>query len=364
MSETRTWSAGGKLFVSGEYAVLWGGVARLVAVGPRVEALAQRREDGLVELLLPGRRLAGAATPAGVRWREEPDQDFRFVAHALDLALRAAPGPVRGLSAAFAPSPTVGGLKLGLGSSARATMLAAEAARWGLEAGFDSLKLALVAHAEAQGGRGSGGDVAAICAGGTVAYRRYEVGPALAASTTGGLEAALGRGPPVALVREPPPALGMVYLFTGQSASTPALIGRAEQGLAPGDRPAFVERSDALSGSLQAALTRGDAPVAREVCQALQSHLDRLTGGESAALQRVLQLAAAFGCAAKQSGAGGGDGCLAFAPDPDAARALLEAAEARGLYARAVEPAEGLRTETGSASTLSTWVTSSSSLSN
>ena len=62
-----------------------------------------------------------------------------------------------------------------MGGSARATVLAAEAARCVLEERFDALKLALVAHAEAQGGKGSGGDVAASFAGGMVRYRRYDV---------------------------------------------------------------------------------------------------------------------------------------------------------------------------------------------
>ncbi len=83
--------------------------------------------------------------------------------------------------------------------------------------------------------------------------------------------AALARSPPVALSRQPAPALTPVYLFTGKSASTPALIGRAEQTLGPAGRAAFVERSDALSLGLQEALERGDLPAAREACLALQA---------------------------------------------------------------------------------------------
>ena len=41
----RALSAPGKLFLSGEYAVLWGGVRAVAAVGPRTAALVRRRAD-------------------------------------------------------------------------------------------------------------------------------------------------------------------------------------------------------------------------------------------------------------------------------------------------------------------------------
>ncbi|RYZ40629.1 MAG: phosphomevalonate kinase, partial [Myxococcaceae bacterium] len=41
----RALSAPGKLFVSGEYAVLWGGVSRVAAVAPRTAAYVRRRQD-------------------------------------------------------------------------------------------------------------------------------------------------------------------------------------------------------------------------------------------------------------------------------------------------------------------------------
>jgi phosphomevalonate kinase len=356
VSETRTWSAPGKLFVSGEYAVLWGGVGRVVAVPPRTLALARRRDDGRVEVLLEGRRLEGSVTPQGVAWREPPAQAAHFVSRAIDLALRASPGSRGGFTVAFSPSPTSGGHKLGLGSSARAAVLATEATRWAVDAAFDTLKLALVAHAEAQGGRGSGGDVAAIFAGGTVAYRRYELAALLKEAAAGGLAGGLSRSGPVEVNREAPPALELIYVFTGQSASTPALIGQAERTLQPAQRTDFVRRSDELSAALQQALARGDLAVVREACDGLQALLDGLTSAPQPTLQRVLQLARASGCAAKQSGAGGGDGCLAFAPDADAASRLVETVEARGFLARRLEVAPGLRLEPAADPTLASWL--------
>ena len=63
----RSLSAPGKLFLAGEYAVLWGGAARVLAVPPRGHALVKRREDREVELVLEEGRLRGTLTPMGVR---------------------------------------------------------------------------------------------------------------------------------------------------------------------------------------------------------------------------------------------------------------------------------------------------------
>src|SRR5262249_56261563 len=82
-------SARGKLFLSGEYAVLWGGTARLAGVGPRAFALARTREDKEVHLVLAEGRLRGTVTPLGVRWESEPGPAVAFAARALDVVVRA-----------------------------------------------------------------------------------------------------------------------------------------------------------------------------------------------------------------------------------------------------------------------------------
>ena len=58
----RTLSAPGKLFLSGEYAVLWGGVARIAAVGPRTAAFAKTRLDRDVALAVAEGKLSGQTT--------------------------------------------------------------------------------------------------------------------------------------------------------------------------------------------------------------------------------------------------------------------------------------------------------------
>src|SRR5690349_927545 len=141
----RALSAPGKLFVSGEYAVLWGGAARVAAVAPRNYAFVRRRDDAEVHVVLAEGRLQGRATPLGVRWDRPVPEGFRFVARAVDEVLAAKGGEGLGFVLALSPTPPApGGGKYGLGSSARATLLAVEAARYVLEAKLDPLKVALV----------------------------------------------------------------------------------------------------------------------------------------------------------------------------------------------------------------------------
>lgn len=340
----RTLQAPGKLFLAGEYAVLWGGTCRVMAVAPQTRAAVVRREDREVHLLLEEGRLKGTASTQGVVWQEPVTPPFAFVARTVDLALRAAAQESLGFSLALSPSPRAeDGQKLGMGSSARAVVLAAEAARYVLDARFDALRLALAAHAHVQGGKGSGGDVVASGAGGVLRYRRYEVQALLEAAQTSRLGAALSEAPPIDLVRLPTPKVELIWAYGGASASTTRLIGRAEARLPESARGDFVQRSDALGDRLEEGLTRaGSFERLREACDDLRALLSGLGPLETPAMQQILALAGSYGCTGKQSGAGGGDGCILFAPDADARDALIGALTDRGFRAHPVVPAPGL----------------------
>ncbi|HLL81840.1 MAG TPA: hypothetical protein VK420_04275, partial [Longimicrobium sp.] len=97
-------SVPGKLFLSGEYAVLWGGTARVAAVGPRLFAHVRRREDREVHLVVQEGRLSGHATALGVSWKGEVAPGFRFAARALGEAFRAHGREGAGLELAISPS--------------------------------------------------------------------------------------------------------------------------------------------------------------------------------------------------------------------------------------------------------------------
>jgi phosphomevalonate kinase len=352
----RTLSAPGKLFLSGEYAVLWGGTARILAVGPRVHAFVRPRPDRQVDIVLADGRLSGTATPAGVKWERPPTDAFHFVARTLDLALRLVGTEGPGFSVAFEPSPLVNGQKLGLGSSARAAVLAAEAARYGLQTSYDTLKLSLLAHADAQGGKGSGGDVAASFAGGLVRYQRYDVSKLLAASNRGGLIAAIDQSPPVELSRAGEPVFPLLYAYSGKAASTTSLVKQVEQALGEAGRRRFVERSDGLGEALENGLLRRDFASVQASSDELQSLLWELGATKDEGLERILGIARTFNCAGKQSGAGGGDGALLFAPDLTARTALQEALTTRGFHAFPVQVERGLSGEVARHPLLSAWL--------
>lgn len=352
----RTFTAPGKLFLSGEYAVLWGGTARLLAVGPRVASAIRRREDREVHLLIPGARLSGMATRHGVTWSQAPQAAFHFVARSVDLALRAHGRDPLGFDLAFAPSPLGrGGNKLGLGSSARAAVLAAESVRWALDDRYDTLKLALLAHAEAQSGKGSGGDVAACFAGGIVRYRRYDVRALLAASGTDTLGAALTLAAPVELSRIGISAPPMLFAFSGESASTRSWVAQVEARWDVTARLRFVTRSDALGTSLEEGLVRGNFEQVKDSMGQLQALLEELGPVTTPAIDRILALAKSYGCAAKISGAGGGDGCLVIAPDEPTRGELSEGLTSRGFYCVDLTLEPGVRGESRMDAELARW---------
>ena len=346
-------SAPGKLYLGGEYAILWGGTARLAGVGPRASALARSRDDREVHLVLAEGRLEGTLTPLGVRWKADPPPPFAFVARAVDLVVRAQGRESLGFSLALSPTPSgPGGHKLGLGSSARATVLAAEAAARLLEV-RSPLALAMLAHAEAQGGRGSGGDVAACSVGGLLRYRRWPV-----ERVTGAPSLALGLSAAGApdVVRLGTTELPALYAFSGQSASTPGMISRVEAALPGEARRRFVEDSDQLGLELEAGLRANRFAQVAEACAGLQALLGALPGVSTPGTERILALARSTGCAGKVSGAGGGDGCVVFAPDEAARSALIASLAYRGFVAVPLTFERGLHAELDAPPELRRWL--------
>ncbi len=351
-------SAPGKLFLAGEYAVLWGGVARVAAVGPRTFAWVRRREDREVHLIVEEGRLSGRTTPLGVHWEREIPGSHRFAAITLDLALRLEGREAPGFELALSPSPvSSSGLKLGMGGSGRTAVLAAAAERFALGgAGADPLKLALFGHTHAQGGKGSGGDVAASFSGGWIRYRRFPVEALLEKATSPILRQVWSASPPVDVTPLPPPRLSLLYAFSGASASTPSLIAQAERKLSPEARRAFVVRSDGHGATLERGLLEGDLPAVASACEALVALFGELGSLVPESMARILSLAREHGAAGKPSGAGGGDGCILFCPDPSHRSALAGALQRRGVYAQPLELEAGLRVEPRIPAELQGWL--------
>jgi phosphomevalonate kinase len=156
--------------------------------------------------------------------------------------------------------------------------------------------------------------------------------------------------------RFPPLSVALSYVFTGASASTPALISQVEERVSGPARERFVAGSDELGAQLEAGLLERELGAVREAVAGLQRLLDSLglPAGEEA--ERIIALASSFGGAAKISGAGGGDGCIVFSEDGEARAALLEALAARGFHALPLVVEPGLRGEPVADPALLAWM--------
>jgi phosphomevalonate kinase len=296
-------TAPGKLHLAGEYAVLDGAEAVVCAIDRRATARATGPGaesaflDALADVLA-----ARAPEAAAIVRRIEVDT----------AALR---------------SDTV---KLGLGSSAAATVAACACALASTGGALDRdlvHQLARAAHADAQarrGARGSGADVAAAVHGGVIA-----VTPATHADAL-----------PIIRRLELPP-LRIVPFWTGRPADTVALVSAVAAAVGrPGVDAAITDIAHA-SEALVVAGTVDGRPDARRTAAAITAiaaagdaiaSLARATGLELEPPVVALAgtLAEPLGGAVKTTGAGGGDVAIAVIPPGADEAALREALAAAG----------------------------------
>ncbi len=275
-------TAPGKLFLSGEYAVLRGAPAVVTAVDRRAVA----ELDG-----------TGGTSPVVEAIRESATQRFGKPIDKIP--------PVRVCSPKF----RIMGKKVGLGSSAAVAAAAAgalfESEGQPIETHRDAvLELAMDSHRAAQGGKGSGGDVAVSVLGGTIVF------------TTQGLREEVAR-----------PEMEVVAVWTGRPASTTQLMAAVDAFRAR-DPAAHKACFDALAEAAQVlaeAYRQGDVGRIFEGISVYRDGMDRL--GSSAGVpivttahKLVANLAGELGGAAKPSGAGGGDAAIAVFRDEEAAK--------------------------------------------
>lgn len=303
--------APGKLVVLGEYAVLNGAPAMVLAVDRHCRAEIGPSEDDRCHLVSRADADRLTSFPGGGA------SGFGVVDEVLS-ALPAA-GVWRGLldSREFFAN----GVKLGLGSSAAA--LTAWAAAWAaftgrgpLQADSATLQTLIGLHRATQGGAGSGIDVAASLFGGVVRFQ-----------LDGG---ALARAGTVRL----PNSVGFAGVFTRSAASTPGYLARYEawRAEAPGEADALHGVLAGIAeGGIGAALA-DDADAFLMAVAEYGHELARL--GERIGAQivtpahrGVLVIAERLGVAYKVSGAGGGDLGLAFSADDEALRTFEQAVE-------------------------------------
>lgn len=320
-----TAEAPAKLVLSGEYAVLFGAPAVVLAVDRRVAASVRERTDRCCRLHASGMdRDADFSLVEGKLVFAEPAMAGHFgLAAAVIERLGLPPGGVdldidsRALYA--------GGRKLGLGSSAAVCVALGKAlaAASGIALELTSL---VEVHRQAQGGRGSGVDIAA-------------------AWHSGLLSVTTSSGMPTVDHLSIPGDVALRIVDTGVPASTARMLAELQA----------WRGADVRAGAALQAL--GEA--ARDAEEAWRAGAgERATRGYAAALERfdaasglgivssehrqLAALAEMAGVAYKPSGAGGGDVGVAVAADPARLAAFDEAAAAAGFatYPAVQSPAE------------------------
>ena len=306
-------TAPGKLFLTGEWAVLRGAPALVVAVDRlvRVEVDAEAGDGALViESLAEGRTWhhdgRGAAGDTSM-----PQGDAGAV-----VAVLRGLGWIHGRVVVDSRPFLIGERKLGLGRSA-ATIAAAVVTRRRLASAAVEpravLADALAANARFQDGQGSGADIAAAVYGGVVAAERRQDELTVARHAL-------------------PDGLELVAGWTGESAATTPLISAFATMPSP---PVLPE----LASTARDAVAAIEANDGGRLCDAVDRSGDLLVrfGAETGlpivtpALRRLIDTARGAGAVAKPSGAGGGDCGIAIAPTARVAAAVRAAWRDAGI---------------------------------
>ena len=257
-------SAPGKLVLIGEYGVLFGAPAVVMAVNRRATVRLAESEDGFSRVDSPGQEWEPARftiePDGGLRWCSTPRVAGRYLLFERIVDSLAEFGLVRPESVApftasldtreFFRRGDGKAVKLGLGSSAALTVaLASALLKWAgtgerVELGIEWLQRLLNLHRAYQGGRGSGVDLAASLMGGLVEYRLQDDGSVATAA-------------PLDL----PEGLFMAVVWTGRGADTGDFLGRLSLRMdGEGGRGKIDDALDRLGQAASAGVRRPAQP--------------------------------------------------------------------------------------------------------
>lgn len=311
-------TAPGKLMLAGEYtSVVGGGRALAVAVE---------------------RRLRVTLIPGGDAWRvTSPAMGLVDAAPSELPVVAAVLARFNGLAPAALMIESelgVGHAKLGLGGSAALCVALFGALRRYVGLEPPTVADVVAAHREAQGGRGSGYDVATSLLGGVVLYDGHA-------------------DPPTAERVDWPGGLFAAVLHTGRGASTIDLLDRVAcwRNEDPDDMRAYLGPLLGETRDFIDAWLAGDVPRILTAAAQVQEELDAFdrageigiyAGGQMQLLATIEDAAAI----ARTAGAGGGDCAWALADRPALVQRAADAAVAAGFSAvELTMPAAGLEVE-------------------
>ncbi|MCB5954533.1 phosphomevalonate kinase [Enterococcus sp. CWB-B31] len=341
-------SAPGKLFISGEYAVVEPGhPAVIVAVDQFVTVTLDEAEGN-------GSIQSEQYRSIPVRWTRKEnelvldtrDNPFHYILAAIRLTEKFAQEENMKLSfyhlKVTSELDNANGRKYGLGSSGAVTVATVKVLNQFYHLNLDNkqiFKLSALAHLSVQG-NGSCGDIAASCYGGWIAFSTFERKWVQQQLESVSLRELLTKDWP-SLMIEPLPVpenLRLLIGWTGSPASTSDLVDQVHQ--SKGDKElsyhSFLDKSKECVKKMIQGFKRHDLTAIqsalRENRQLLQQ-LTSLTGViiETPALKRLCDLAETFGGAAKSSGAGGGDCGIVLFKQNSGILPLINAWETQGI---------------------------------
>ena len=232
-------------------------------------------------------------------------------------------------------------IKLGLGSSAAVLVgldrvLSAYLGRNRDSSPQETLGRLLPIYRDGQGGQGSGIDLACSIFGGLIDFESGSAGPEVDPC-------------------ERPDGLELLFVWTGQSASTPELLAsyRAWQRRSPERFARWLEEASSNLDRVRRALAVGDGSALVELFRAYGRAMSTIGGFMGVDLtpgvhRALMDQADRFGLAAKPSGAGVGDLALVAGTDPRAMARMRQWLSDQGHPVLALSPArEGVSLDVG-----------------
>lgn len=333
-------SAPGKLVITGEYAVLEGAPALVLAIDRDAHVALEDASGGDYEITAPGLGIHAAHGELDATGRMSWSaleataiEQLALVSAVLEtLDAEGRPVPFRAsLDTRAFYATTDGQKKLGLGSSAALTVALASAICALDRRGAPSIETLIAAHRRAQDGRGSGLDIAASLVGGLLVYRLHDGQPRITPATW-------------------PVGLEWCCVWSGKSASTRVFLQKlaAWRAQAP-SRHAAVMRE--LGDCATAAAAAANATALLGAVAAYALALERLVAASGldifcAEHRALATLATRHGVTYKTCGAGGGDIGIALATDAGRIQAFRKAASAAGFPVLDLRPAVAARVRT------------------